>query len=132
MFLICSLDNKFLYFIVFDCYNQPLTKPDSIGWWQPSNYSLNYSLHKHKCKDVLFDFIREWYSYHFPELVKIVADNLLYAQVVKYIKSRKDLTEDKLEGLEEIVQDEAKTKAIYDASRSSMGRQIQQKLTELQ
>ncbi|XP_028391508.1 nucleolar protein 56-like [Dendronephthya gigantea] len=68
--------------------------------------------------------IREWYSYHFPELVKIIADNLLYARVVKYIKSRKDLTEDKLEGLEEIVEDEAKTKAIYDASRSSMGMDI--------
>ena len=64
---------------------------------------------------------REWYSYHFPELVKIVADNLLYARAVKYIKSRKDLTEDRLAGLEEIVEDEAKTKAIYDASRSSMG-----------
>jgi nucleolar protein 56 len=57
--------------------------------------------------------------------VKIVADNFLYARVVKYIKSRKDLTEDRLEGLEEIVQDEAKTKAIYDASRSSMGMQMQ-------
>ena len=53
--------------------------------------------------------------------MKIVSDNLLYAQVVKYIKSRKDLTEDKLEGLEDIVMDEAKVKAIYDASRSSMG-----------
>jgi nucleolar protein 56 len=74
----------------------------------------------------VFHFTREWYSYHFPELVKIVADNLLYARVVKYIKSRKDLTEDKLEGLEEIVQDEGKTKAIYDASRSSMGMSNQQ------
>ena len=53
--------------------------------------------------------------------MKIVNDNYLYAQVVKYIKSRKDLTVDKLEGLEELIMDEAKTKAIYDASRSSMG-----------
>lgn len=68
--------------------------------------------------------IREWYSYHFPELVKIVNDNYLYAQVVKYIKSRKDLTVDKLEGLEELIMDEAKTKAIYDASRSSMGMDV--------
>lgn len=65
---------------------------------------------------------REWYSYHFPELVKIVNENYLYAQAVKYIKSRKDLTEDRLEGLEELLMDEAKTKAVYDASRSSMGR----------
>lgn len=68
--------------------------------------------------------IREWYSYHFPELVKIVNDNYLYAKIAQYIKSRKDLTEDKLEGLEEIVMDEAKAKAIYDASKSSMGMDI--------
>ncbi|EDO37115.1 predicted protein [Nematostella vectensis] len=68
--------------------------------------------------------IREWYSYHFPELVKIVNDNYMYAKVAKYIKSRKDLSEDKLEGLEDIVMDEAKAKAIYDASKSSMGMDI--------
>ena len=71
--------------------------------------------------DMKFIFYREWFSYHFPELSKIVSDNLLYSRVVKYIKSRKDLTEDKLEGLEQLVDDEAKVKAIYDASRSSMG-----------
>ncbi|XP_068746130.1 nucleolar protein 56-like [Montipora capricornis] len=68
--------------------------------------------------------IREWYSYHFPELVKIVPDNYMYAKVTKFIKSRKDLTEDMMEGLEEIVMDSAKCKAIYDASRSSMGMDI--------
>ena len=26
---------------------------------------------------------REWYGWHFPELSKIVADNLAYAKVVK-------------------------------------------------
>lgn len=65
---------------------------------------------------------REWYSYHFPELVKIVSDNYMYARVAQYIKSRKDLTEDSIEGLEEIVMDSAKAKAIYDASKSSMGK----------
>ncbi|XP_058959302.2 nucleolar protein 56-like [Pocillopora verrucosa] len=68
--------------------------------------------------------IREWYSYHFPELVKIVSDNYMYAKAAQYIKSRKDFSEDKLEGLEEIVMDSAKTKAIYDASKSSMGMDI--------
>jgi len=68
--------------------------------------------------------IREWYSYHFPELVKIVNDNYLYAKCANFIKSRKDLTEDKIEALEEIVMDEGKARAIYDASRSSMGMDI--------
>lgn len=53
--------------------------------------------------------------------MKIVSDNYMYARVAKFVKSRKDLTEDKLEDLEEIVMDSAKAKAIYDASKSSMG-----------
>ena len=46
----------------------------------------------------------------------------MYARTAQYIQSRKDLTEDKIEGLEEIVMDSAKAKSIYDASKSSMGR----------
>lgn len=55
-------------------------------------------------------------------MVKIVGDNYMYAKVAKFIKSRKDLTEDKLEALEEIVMDEGKARAIYEASKSSMGK----------
>ena len=76
-------------------------------------------------KQVLYcvpiSLLREWYSYHFPELVKIVSDNTMYAKVAHFIKNRKDLTDDSLEPLEEIVMDSAKAKAILDASRSSMG-----------
>ncbi|KAL0276923.1 UNVERIFIED_CONTAM: hypothetical protein PYX00_004384 [Menopon gallinae] len=68
--------------------------------------------------------IREWYSYHFPELVKIVPENYTYAQLVRFIKNRKELTEDKLEGLEEITMDSAKAQAILHASKSSMGMDI--------
>lgn len=32
--------------------------------------------------------LREWYGYHFPEMVKIVTDNATYARVVKMIKIR--------------------------------------------
>lgn len=68
--------------------------------------------------------IREWYSYHFPELVKIVPENYSYARVAQFIKNRKDLSEDSLEGLEEITMDSAKAQAILDASKSSMGMDI--------
>jgi len=76
-------------------------------------------------------FIREWYSYHFPELVKIVTDNYTYARVAQYIGNRKKLTEDRLEGLEKILLDSEKTRAIYDASRSSMGNFLQSVLYNL-
>lgn len=68
--------------------------------------------------------IREWYSYHFPELYKIVPENYLYARVAKFIGNRKTFDTDKLEELEEIVMDSAKAQAILDASRSSMGMDI--------
>ena len=68
--------------------------------------------------------IREWYGYHFPELVKIVGDNLLYARCVKVLKNRKELAENILDTLEEIVMDSSKAKAIVDASKSSMGMDI--------
>jgi len=68
--------------------------------------------------------IREWYSYHFPELIKIVPENALYARVVKLIKNRKELTAEKLEELETILMDSSRAQAVIDASKSSMGMDI--------
>ncbi|XP_068899567.1 nucleolar protein 56 [Tenebrio molitor] len=68
--------------------------------------------------------IREWYSYHFPELVKIVPENYTYARLTKFIKNRKDLTDESLADLEEITMDSGKAQAIIDASKSSMGMDI--------
>ena len=31
--------------------------------------------------------VREWYSWHFPELIKIVPDNYIYAKMVQVIKN---------------------------------------------
>ncbi|CAH1782823.1 unnamed protein product [Owenia fusiformis] len=70
--------------------------------------------------------IREWYSYHFPELIKIIPENYMYAQAVRLIADRKTLDESKLEALEEVTMDSAKAQAVLDASRSSMGMDIAQ------
>ena len=68
--------------------------------------------------------IREWYSWHFPEMIKIVSDNLLYAKLAKFIKNKSLLTDAQLEQLEEICGDATKAKQILDASRASMGTDI--------
>jgi len=69
--------------------------------------------------------IREWYSYHFPELIKIVPENALYARVVKLIKNRKEISQDAhFEKLEQILMDSARAQAVIDASKSSMGMDI--------
>ncbi|KAG7481273.1 hypothetical protein MATL_G00064730 [Megalops atlanticus] len=68
--------------------------------------------------------VREWYGYHFPELVKIVSENSTYCRVARLIGNRKELSEEKLEALEEVVMDSAKAQAILEAARSSMGMDI--------
>ncbi|KAJ7956075.1 nucleolar protein 56-like [Quillaja saponaria] len=68
--------------------------------------------------------VREWYSWHFPELVKIVNDNYLYAKVSKYIEDKQNLSEDKIPGLTDIIGDEDKAKEIVEAAKASMGQDL--------
>lgn len=63
----------------------------------------------------------EWYSYHFPELFKIVSDNYKYASVVVIVGDRKQLSEDKVEAVEQVLGDTAQAEAVLAASKSSMG-----------
>ncbi|KAM6494530.1 hypothetical protein JOM56_010891 [Amanita muscaria] len=75
-------------------------------------------------KDVnLFSMrIREWYGYHFPELVKLVPDNQLYARVVQFIGDKETLTEEKLPELASLLDDDSiLAQNILDAARGSMG-----------
>lgn len=67
--------------------------------------------------------LKEWYSWHFPELKEIVKDNLLYAKVVNCIKERPHC-EDKKDELNKIVLDESISDEIISASKSSMGQDI--------
>lgn len=68
--------------------------------------------------------VREWYSWHFPELVKIVNDNYQYSQLALLIKDKQSLTEEKVPQMTEIVGDEDKANNILEASKTSMGQDI--------
>lgn len=69
--------------------------------------------------------VKEWYSWHFPELVKIVSDNYKYARLVKVIKNKSELSYDQLESIAEIVDnDEGLARQIVDAARASMGTDV--------
>ncbi|XP_019198634.1 PREDICTED: nucleolar protein 56-like [Ipomoea nil] len=68
--------------------------------------------------------VREWYSWHFPELVKIINDNYLYAKLAKFIEDKSQLSEDSLPALTEIVGDEDKAKEIIEAAKASMGHDL--------
>ncbi|NWT48350.1 NOP56 protein, partial [Chroicocephalus maculipennis] len=54
-------------------------------------------------------------------LIKIVSENYTYCRLAKFIGNRKELSEESLEGLEEIVMDSAKAQAILEASGGAMG-----------
>ena len=69
--------------------------------------------------------VREWYGWHFPELIKIVTDNTTYARAVYAIGNKKNLTEDSVDELANVLnQDKDKADAIIGAARISMGQDI--------
>ena len=73
--------------------------------------------------------IKEWFSWHFPELGKIISDNYLYIRIVNLIEQRKKLIENKDElkpKLDEITLDPEISKQIIDSALISMGSDISQ------
>ena len=67
--------------------------------------------------------LKEWYSWHFPELGKIVTDNVVFAQAVKLIGFRtnvKGLSDDQLQ---EIVPEDI-AEQVREAAEVSMGTEI--------
>jgi len=75
--------------------------------------------------------VREWYSWHFPELKDVVKDNIMFARAAAYIQDKKTICTaksdddeekvDKLPGLIEITGDEDTAKAVQAAAKTSMG-----------
>lgn len=69
--------------------------------------------------------IREWYSWHFPELIRIVSDNHSYAKLALFIGDKKRLSDDDLHDLAAQVNDDAGiAQSIIDVARVSMGQDI--------
>jgi nucleolar protein 56 len=65
--------------------------------------------------------LKEWFSWHFPELSKIVNDNLIFSKLVHFIEKRENINEDMKDDLTAIVLDEEKAQQIIDAAKISMG-----------
>ena len=82
--------------------------------------------------------VREWYSWHFPELARIVKDNTLYARCAACIGARSSLTEETLPALAAVLGEgeggaggaaaaageEAEAAAAADVEEGSVARQI--------
>ncbi|KAK9475443.1 uncharacterized protein V1510DRAFT_409219 [Dipodascopsis tothii] len=69
--------------------------------------------------------VREWYSWHFPELFKIVSDNYTYAQLIVFVQNKASLNDESLHDLAALVKDDAEVaQSVIDAARVSMGQDI--------
>lgn len=64
--------------------------------------------------------LREWYGYHFPELTKIIPDNLIYTKIVKELGLRETYEE---KDFTELVGEDL-NKEIKTAAEISMGTEI--------
>ncbi|KAK2952823.1 putative Nucleolar protein 56 [Blattamonas nauphoetae] len=65
--------------------------------------------------------VKEWYGGHFPELPKIVVDNIIFAKIVIHIRDKATVNDEMIQQLEEITQDGAMAKNIVSAAKVSMG-----------
>merc|ERR1712136_339726 len=69
--------------------------------------------------------VREWYAWHFPELTKIVTDNVTYAKVARVVRVRDSYNADaNPEELNEACGSEDVSKEIVKAMKISMGQDI--------
>lgn len=65
--------------------------------------------------------VREWYGWHFPELTKIVTDNIQYAKVVKMMGDRANAAD---LDFSEILSDEEVETQLKEAAVISMGTEV--------
>lgn len=65
--------------------------------------------------------LKEWFSWHFPEMSKIVNDNIIFSKLVHMIEKRDNVTDEMKEEITDIVLDDEKAQQIIDAAKISMG-----------
>jgi len=69
--------------------------------------------------------VREWYGWHFPELIRIVSDNHTYAKLALAIGNKSSLSDESLHDIAAIVNDDGDiAQAIIDAAKVSMGQDL--------
>lgn len=68
--------------------------------------------------------LKEWYSWHFPELAKIVTDNVTFAHVVDLVGMRTNVKNIPLEKLGSVAGSEEIAQEIKEAAEISMGTEI--------
>ena len=65
--------------------------------------------------------IKEGYSWHFPELAKIISDNETYTRLVAMIGNKANINQIELEDLTALTGDDSLSKKIVERTQSSVG-----------
>ena len=52
--------------------------------------------------------LKEWFSWHFPELTRIVNDNIIFSKLVYRIEKRENINDEMKEQINDIVLDDEK------------------------
>jgi nucleolar protein 56 len=65
--------------------------------------------------------LKEWYSWHFPELTKIVNENNIFSKLFLLMEKRDNITDEMKEQINDIVLDDEKAQQVIDAAKISMG-----------
>lgn len=68
--------------------------------------------------------LKEWFSWHFPELARIITDNHIYTKIVHLIENRDGANEEKMEEIEALTLDEDKAREVLEAAKISMGTEL--------
>lgn len=67
--------------------------------------------------------VKEWYSWHYPELARLITDNNTYVKMAHLVGNR-DTTEATLEEVETICGDADIAEKVLDSCKNSMGQEI--------
>jgi nucleolar protein 56 len=65
--------------------------------------------------------IKEGYSWHFPELAKIITDNETYTRLVALIGNKANISKIDIDEITDLTSDESLSKKIVERTQSSVG-----------
>jgi len=68
--------------------------------------------------------LKEWFSWTFPELTKIVNDNIIFTKLVYMIERKENVVDELHADITAIVLDEEKATQIIEAAKTSMGQDM--------
>jgi nucleolar protein 58 len=68
--------------------------------------------------------VKEWYGWHFPEMARLVNDNVHYAELVRKVRDRTNFKNSRDAVTEILDDDETAAQTLLDTAEMSMGTEV--------